>query len=190
MFTRIPPAAAGGRFSPNLPRTGKIPRIPPAAAHKRQLTDKRIGTMTLRHHFQSFVSRLCRLMQPYDDLRWERLQAAFAPTLSQHTQRRWPGLFNPALLKRDQRRNLSLNHFPDSPPSPAPLFVQARPLRPTTPPSAPLHQSGVNEFAQHPDLTQHRACARPQLIQMEQAFVSLDQQFDLPAPPVQGQHSL
>src|SRR5262245_15376303 len=116
--------------------------IPPAAAHKRQLTDKRIGTMTLSRHFQSFVSHLCRLTQPYDDLRWERLQAAFAPTLSQHTQRRWPGLFNPALLKRDQRRNLSLNHFPDSPPSPAPLFVQARPLSPTTPPSAPLHQSG------------------------------------------------
>src|SRR5262245_23143931 len=32
MFTRIPPAAAGGRFSLYLPRTGKIPRIPPTEA--------------------------------------------------------------------------------------------------------------------------------------------------------------
>src|SRR5262245_1939856 len=117
-----PPAAAGGIVGIPLFLGRLGMNHPPAAAHKRQLTDKRIGTMTLRRHFQSFVSRLCRLMQPYDDLRWERLQTAFAPTLSQHTQRRWPGLFNPALLKRDQRRNLSLNHFPDSPPSPAPLL--------------------------------------------------------------------
>jgi len=32
MFARIPPAAAGGSFSHSLPRTRKIPGIPPGGS--------------------------------------------------------------------------------------------------------------------------------------------------------------
>src|SRR5215468_11757783 len=143
-----------------------------------KLRCKRTKTMILRLRHDGWVWHW-RLLQPKHD-RWRQpLQAPLARTFGQRRQGGWPSAQVPTLRERDQRSQFVADQAPDAPPTPASLAIQASPVRPAPPLSALLDQTGIEHFAVQPDLPQETPRTCPQSIQVEQALVAFEEQFDV-----------
>src|SRR5262249_38941369 len=144
-------------------------------------------TMILRLRHDSWVWPW-RILQPKHNSWRQPLQAPLARGFGQRRQGGWPSTQIPTHRERDQRGQFIADQAPDAPPTPTSLLVQMSPVRPAPSLTALLDQTGVKHFAVQPDLPQETPCTCPQSIQVEQALVAFEEQFDLPAAAVEFEH--